>query len=176
MRNRIVEVIVGLFMVLAFLALIFLAFKVSGVSFTSQTTYLVTADFDDIGSLKVRAPVQVSGVTVGRVSDINLDPQTFRARVTLEISSQYNNFPVDTSASIFTQGILGSNYIALSPGYEAENLKSGGHIDTTHSALILENLIGQLLFSLKSDKTKEPEAQGQTQGQSPALAPASNNK
>jgi phospholipid/cholesterol/gamma-HCH transport system substrate-binding protein len=161
MRNRVIEVIVGLFMVLAFFALIFLAFEVSGVSFTSQKTYFITADFDDIGSLKVRAPVQVSGVTVGRVSDISLDPKTFRARVTLEVSTQYNNLPIDTSASIFTQGILGSNYIALAPGYETENLKAGGHIDTTHSALILENLIGQLLFSLKSDKTKQPEAQGQ---------------
>ncbi|MBS0350033.1 MAG: outer membrane lipid asymmetry maintenance protein MlaD [Proteobacteria bacterium] len=158
-RNRTIEVIVGLFMVLAFLALIFLAFEVSGINFSSHKTYYLTADFDDIGSLKVRAPVQVSGVTVGRVSDINLDPKTFRARVTLEISAQYNDLPIDTSASIFTQGILGSNYIALSPGYEAENLKSGGHIDTTHSALILENLIGQLLFSLKSDKSKQPEGQ-----------------
>ena len=72
---------------------------------------------------------------MGRVADINLDPKSFRARVTLRIDKKYNNFPVDTSASIFTQGILGSNYIALGPGFETENLKQGGHIDTTHSAI-----------------------------------------
>lgn len=159
MRNKTLEVIVGLLMVIGFLGLLFLAFKVSGLSIYSQgDTYKITADFDDIGSLKIRAPVQVSGVTVGRVEAINLDPNSFRARVTLQINKKYNDLPVDTSASIFTQGILGSNYVALTPGFEADNLKAGGHIDTTHSALILENLIGQLLFSLKSDKTKEPTA------------------
>ncbi len=157
MRNKTLEVIVGLFMVVAFLGLLFLAFKVSGLSVNAGENYQITADFDDIGSLKIRAPVQVSGVTVGRVSAIDLDPSSFRARVTLDINTQYKNLPVDTSASIYTQGILGSNYVALSPGFETENLKAGGHIDTTHSALILENLIGQLLFSLKSDKSKPAE-------------------
>lgn len=159
MRSKTVEMIVGLFMIVGFLGLLFLAFKVSGLTaFQQGESYQVTADFEDIGSLKVRAPVQVSGVTVGRVAQIALDPASFRARVTLEISDKYNALPIDTSASIYTQGILGSNYIALTPGFETENLKAGGHIDTTHSALILENLIGQLLFSLKSDKSKQPEA------------------
>lgn len=171
MRNRTLEIIVGLFMVVGFLGLLFLAFKVSGLTLgAAGPTYQITADFDDIGSLRLRAPVQVSGVTVGRVLAINLDPNTFRARVTLQIDNKYNDLPVDTSASIFTQGILGSNYIALSPGFETDSLKDGGHIDTTHSALILENLIGQLLFSLKSDKSdknKQPETPAQ-----PAPAPA----
>lgn len=159
MRNRTLEIIVGIFMVVGFIGLLFLAFKVSGLTLSSSgPTYQITADFDDIGSLRLRAPVQVSGVTVGRVADINLDPTTFRARVTLQIDSKYNDLPVDTSASIFTQGILGSNYIALTPGFETESMKDGGHIDTTHSALILENLIGQLLFSLKPEnKNKQPE-------------------
>jgi phospholipid/cholesterol/gamma-HCH transport system substrate-binding protein len=153
-RNRVLEVIVGLFMVLGFLGLIFLAFEVSGLTMTHQGgSYQISADFDDIGGLKIRAPVQVSGVTVGRVTAIDLDPNSFRAHVTLQIDKKYNNFPIDTSASIYTQGILGSNYIALGPGFETENLQQGGHIETTHSALILEKLIGQLLFSLKSDKT-----------------------
>lgn len=159
MRNRTIEVIVGLLMVAGFLGLLFLAFKVSGLSISSQgKSYDIIADFDDIGSLKIRAPVMVSGVNVGRVSDISLDPNTYRARITLQISRQYNKLPTDTSASIYTQGILGSNYIALAPGFETENLQPGGRIDTTHSALILENLIGQLLFSLKPDKNKESAA------------------
>jgi phospholipid/cholesterol/gamma-HCH transport system substrate-binding protein len=152
-RNKTLEIIVGLLMVVGFLGLLFLAFKVSGLSISSQgASYVITADFDDVGSLKVRAPVQISGVNVGRVEAITIDPNSFRARVKMEIKNQYNSLPIDTSASIYTQGILGSNYVALAPGFETENLKAGGHIDTTHSALILENLIGQLLFSLKSDK------------------------
>lgn len=151
MRNRLLETIVGLFMVFGFLGLIFLAFKVSGLTLSSKgAIYEISADFDDTGSLKVRAPVLVSGVTVGRVASINLDPTSFRAHVVLQIDKKYHNFPIDTSASIYTQGILGSNYVALGPGFETENLQQGGHIETTHSALILEKLIGQLLFSLKS--------------------------
>lgn len=151
MRNKMLEVIVGLFMVVGFLGLIFLAFKVSGLSLPSRgEIYEVSADFDDTGSLKVRAPVLVSGVMVGRVASINLDPTSFRAHVVLQIDKKYNNFPIDTSASIYTQGILGSNYVALGPGFETENLKQGDRIETTHSALILEKLIGQLIFNLKS--------------------------
>src|SRR5690606_1860898 len=97
-------------------------------------------------------PVEISGVTVGRVSHIILAPQSFRAKVIIDINKKNNNIPVDSCASIFTQGILGSNDVVLSPGYEEESLKAGSTIETTHSALILENLIGQLLFSLKPDK------------------------
>lgn len=159
MRNKALEIIVGLFMVVGFLGLLFLAFKVSGLTMIHKgDNYEITADFDNIGSLKVRAPVQLSGVTIGRVESINLDSTTFRARVTLLINKQYNNLPIDSGASIYTQGILGSNYVALTPGFETENLMPGGQIETTHSALILEDLIGQLLFSMKSDKDKkEPE-------------------
>lgn len=166
MRNKILEVIVGLFMVVGFLGLLFLAFTVSGLTlFQRADSYQISADFDGIGSLKVRAPVQISGVTVGRVSSIILDSQSFRARVLMDINNKYNNIPVDSSANIYTQGILGSNYIAIAPGFEGESLKADGHITTTHSALILEDLIGQLLFSLKPAKEKQPEA-------TPAPAPA----
>lgn len=158
MRNKVIELIVGLFMIAGFLGLLFLAFQVSGLTAMHRgEMYIITADFDDVGSLKVRAAVQISGVTIGRVESIALDPTTFRARVTMKIAKQYSDIPVDSSASIFTQGILGSNYVALTPGFEQEALKEGGQIETTHSALILENLIGQLIFSLKSDK--EPEKQ-----------------
>lgn len=156
MRNKTLEIVVGIFMILGFLGLLFLAFKVSGLSSVGGgANYKISADFDDIGSLRSRASVQVSGVTVGRVSTITLDPKSLRAHVEMNIDSQYNEIPIDSSASIFTAGLLGSNYIALTPGFEAENLKDGSQIETTHSALILENLIGQLLFSLKSDKDKE---------------------
>ncbi len=170
MRNKTLEMVVGVFMIIAFLGLIFLAFKVSGLTVNAAGgTYEITADFDNIGSLKVRAPVQLSGVTVGRIADIGLDPDTFRARVTMQIDNQYNGLPIDTSASIFTQGILGSNYIALTPGFETTNLKQGSRIETTHSALILENLIGQLLFSLKPEnKTKEAAAPAAQPAATPA--------
>ncbi len=157
MRNKVVDFIVGLFILLGLLGLLVLAFKVSGLTtiIGNDSYYVVTAEFDNIGSLKVRAPVTVSGVTVGRVKDIVLDPATFRAKVTLQIKNQFNQFPKDTSASILTQGLLGSNYISLTPGFDQKTLKSGGIIETTHSALILENLIGQLMFNLQGNDKKD---------------------
>lgn len=153
MNSRTIEILVGLFVIAGLLALMALALKVSGFTrMASHHYYVITADFDNIGGLKVRAPVRVSGVTVGRVAAIRIDPQTFRATVVMRINESMENFPVDTTASIFTEGLLGSNYVNLSPGFEKLALRPGGNIQTTHSALILENLVGQLLFSLKSDK------------------------
>lgn len=153
MRSKIIDFIVGLFILAGFLGLLLLAFKVSGLTTAigNNHYYRVVAEFDNIGDLSVRAPVSVSGVTVGRVSSIQLDPITFRAKVNLQIDNRFNQFPRDTSASILTQGLLGSNYISLSPGFDQTSLKSGDVIETTHSALILENLIGQLLYNLKGD-------------------------
>lgn len=160
MRNHWLEVGVGFFIVIALCGLLFLAFKVSGLTqIGNGNTYVLRADFDNIGDLKVRAPVSVSGVKVGRVSAIKLDPQTYRAEVIMQINNHFQDFPVDSSASILTEGLLGSNYISLSPGFDQQMLKPGGQIETTHSALILENLIGQLMFSLtngnKNDKKEE---------------------
>ena len=153
LRNRWLEVCVGFFILVALCGLFFLAFKVSGLTQMGDAQhYILTADFDNIGGLKVRAPVSVAGVKVGRVSAILLDPQSYRAKVVMQINDHYKDFPVDTSASILTQGILGSNYISLSPGYEQDMLKPDGRIETTHSALILENLIGQLMFNLSNNK------------------------
>lgn len=153
MRNRWLEIAVGLFLMAGFLGLILLAFKVSGLTEISNGHYyILRANFDNIGDLKVRAPVTVAGVKVGRVSHIQLNEQTFRAAVTLQIDNRFRTLPVDTSASILTEGLLGSNYISLSPGFEQGILKSDGKIETTHSALILENLVGQLLFNLTNDK------------------------
>lgn len=155
--QRTTEVVVGLFMVAAFAALLVLAFWVSGLaSIGSGGTYKVYAEFDNIGGLKVRAPVAIAGVTVGRVSNIVLDPETFYAKVTITLEDKFHNLPLDSSASILTQGLLGANYISLTPGGDQESLKPGGTIFTTHSALILENVIGQLIYNIKNgDKDKK---------------------
>lgn len=160
MRNHWLELGVGFFIIIALCGLLFLAFKVSGLTQIGDGNYYVLrADFDNTGDLKVRAPVSVSGVKVGRVSAIRLDPETYRAEVIMQINKHFRDFPIDTSASILTEGLLGSNYISLSPGYEQKMLKPDGKIETTHSALILENLIGQLMFNLtngnKNDKKEE---------------------
>lgn len=153
MRNYWLEVAVGIFIIAALLALLALAFKVSGLTEIGNGQYYeLKADFDNIGDLKVRAPVTVSGVKVGRVSEVQLNDQTFRAVVTLQIQKGFNQLPVDTSASILTQGLLGSNYISLTPGFDNHYLKSGQQIQTTHSAMILENLVGQLMFNLTNQK------------------------
>lgn len=157
MRNKGIDFIVGLFMLAGLLGLLLLAFKVSGLTtiLGNRNHYVINAQFDNIGDLKVRAPVTVSGVTVGRVKNIVLDPLTFRANVILQINQKFNQFPADTSASILTQGLLGSNYISLTPGFDQKTIKAGGMIETTHSALILENIIGQLMFNLKKNDKKD---------------------
>ncbi|MCH9644924.1 MAG: outer membrane lipid asymmetry maintenance protein MlaD [Gammaproteobacteria bacterium] len=156
MAKRFFEFIVGLFIIAGFAALLVLAFWVSGLTnMKSSNYYKLDAEFDNVGGLKVRAPVSLAGVAIGRVESISLDPKSFRADVHLLIDKHYNNLPIDTSASIFTQGILGANYISLLPGFETKNLKPGGELETTHSALILENLIGQLLFNVKGDKKED---------------------
>ncbi|MSP52890.1 MAG: outer membrane lipid asymmetry maintenance protein MlaD [Gammaproteobacteria bacterium] len=150
MKQRTIDVIVGVFVLAAAIALLVLAMKISGLTNTNKSTsYHIKADFDNVGSLKIGAPVSISGVKIGDVDSITLDPQTYRAVVLMEISSKESVLPTDTSASIFTEGILGSQYISLTPGFATKNLTEGGQIQNTHSALILENLIGQLIFNMK---------------------------
>jgi len=150
-RARSIETLVGLFMLAGIVALLVLALKVSGLSsYVGGTGYIVTANFDNVGDLKIRAPVTISGVRVGAITKIQLDKTTFKAVVTMKINADQNEIPADTSASIYTQGLLGSNYISLNPGYDQTVLKNGSVIGNTHPALILEDLIGQLLFSLKN--------------------------
>ncbi len=150
MRNQsVVQTIVGFFMLFGIIALLFLALKVSGLTNTFNSGgYNLIANFQNIGSLKVQAPVTISGVRIGYVQKIKLDPNSFDARVVLHINKAYNDLPIDTSASIFTEGLLGSNYISLSPGYETQILKNDSIIENTHPALILENLIGQLMYKV----------------------------
>jgi phospholipid/cholesterol/gamma-HCH transport system substrate-binding protein len=152
MHSRSVEIWVGLFVAAGMAALFMLAMQVSNLSVVSDDVgYDVTARFENIGSLKVRSPVSMAGVRVGRVSDIGFDPQTFEAVVTMHISGQYDELPADTSANIFTAGLLGEQYVGLEPGGDMEVLGQGSEIMLTQSALVLEQLIGQFLFSKASE-------------------------
>ena len=138
---------VGLFVLLGIVALVFLALRAGNLSsFSFAPTYQVQAQFDNLGGLKVRAPVKSSGVVVGRVSNIQFDNQTFRAVATLDIDQQFS-FPKDSSASILTSGLLGEQYIGLTPGGDEANLEQGNEITYTQSALVLEELISKLLYS-----------------------------
>lgn len=148
MNSRVIEILVGLFMLLFFAAMFVLAMKVSNLtSFTSSKGYQLVAKFENIGGLKPRAPVSASGVRVGQVESIEYDAETFEAVVTLTISDEFSSFPLDTSASIYTAGLLGEQYIGLDPGAEDDVLQDSDEIDQTQSALVLERLIGQVLFS-----------------------------
>ena len=153
LQKRILELLVGLFMLAGILAVFFLAFKVSGLSqYSARDSFQVSAIFDNIGDLKVRAPVTIAGVRVGEVSKIVIDSNDFKAKVELRIDKRQNNLPEDTTAKILTAGLIGANYIELIPGYEAANLKAGDVIVDTQPAIILENLIGQLIYRLGNGK------------------------
>ncbi len=154
MNNRTVEIGVGLFAAIGIGALFMLALQVSnlGNSF-SGNSYIITAAFENIGGLKVRSPVTVSGVRVGRVDAIDYDDVAFEAVVSLRIDSSYDNFPEDTSASIFTAGLLGEQYIALEPGGSMQNLVEGDRIQLSQSALVMEQVIGQFLYSVAADES-----------------------
>jgi len=153
-RAKFIDIWVGLFMLAGIVALLVLALKVSGLStYVGRDGYSITANFDNIGGLKVRSPVTIAGVYVGQVTNIQLDKKTFKATVTMQIAPNQNQIPKDTSAGILTAGLLGANYISLVPGFDQTFLKNGDQIENTHPALILEDLIGQLVFSLtKSEK------------------------
>jgi phospholipid/cholesterol/gamma-HCH transport system substrate-binding protein len=147
MSTRRTEILVGLFVLLGMAALLFLALKAANLaSFSVEPTYAVSARFDNIGGLKVRAPVRSAGVTVGRVTAITLDGKTFQGVVSMDIRRDFQ-FPKDSSAKILTSGLLGDQYIGLEPGADQANLAPGATITQTQSALVLENLIGQFLFS-----------------------------
>jgi phospholipid/cholesterol/gamma-HCH transport system substrate-binding protein len=147
MGKKGIETLVGAFVLLGFVAIVFLALKAANLAtFTTGDTYTVTARFDNIGGLKVRAPVKSAGVTVGRVKAISLDTKSYQGLVTLEIERRFD-FPKDTSAKILTAGLLGDQYIGLEPGGDDKNLVSGDTIKMTQSAVVLENLIGQFLYN-----------------------------
>jgi len=146
-----VELMVGFFVALGIAALLMLSLKVanSGLAGAGES-YNLYAKFDNIGGLKVRSPIKVGGVVIGRVSEISLDTEDFTPVVTLNIYSQYNNFSEATSVAILTAGLLGEQYIGLQPGFIDESLdmlQPNDYIEDTKPALVLEELIGQFLFS-----------------------------
>lgn len=151
-QNRSVEIGVGVFVVIGMIALGILALNVGNLgSESGNKGYHLIARFDNIGGLTVKAPVTVSGVRIGRVTNITVDPEDFRAVVEMTISNQYTNFSSDTSAAILTSGVLGAKYIGLEPGGEEEVLKEGDEIEITGSAVVLERLIGQFMFNKAGD-------------------------
>jgi phospholipid/cholesterol/gamma-HCH transport system substrate-binding protein len=148
MQNRLIEIAVGLFVALGMAALFMLALKVSNLpNMGGHKGYPLRVKFENIGGLKVRAPVTVAGVTIGRVMAIGLDDATYQARVTLSVEDPSVRLPTDTSASIYTSGLLGENYVALQPGGDDAFLKPGDEIKITQPALVLERMIGQVLFN-----------------------------
>lgn len=151
--QRIIDFVVGCFIIAGIIAFSALAFRVSGLTtYTGTNTYPVTAEFTNIGDLKVRAPVTMAGVTIGRITAISLNPKTYKAIVTMQIDKRDDNIPTDSTASILTAGLLGANYIGIDPGFDDAFLKAGGSINNTNQALILQDLIGQLMFNLKGNK------------------------
>ena len=145
---------VGLFVLLGAVAILFLALQSANLlSLNFQKTYAVTAKFDNIGGLKPKAAVKSAGVVVGRVEDITFDDKSFQAKVTLALEDRYV-FPKDSSLKILTSGLLGDQYLGIEPGADDNNLASGDTISSTQSAVVLENLISQFLFS----KAAEPAA------------------
>jgi phospholipid/cholesterol/gamma-HCH transport system substrate-binding protein len=140
-----------MFVLAGAVAILFLALQAANLlTLSFQSTYRVTAKFDNIGGLKPKAAVRSSGVVVGRVDDITFDDKTFQARVTLALEDRYA-FPKDSSLKILTSGLLGEQYIGIEAGGAEVNLAAGDNVSSTQSAVVLENLIGQFLFSKAAD-------------------------
>jgi phospholipid/cholesterol/gamma-HCH transport system substrate-binding protein len=159
MKKFWLEFSVGLFVLTGVVGIFFLATKVAtSDSFGASSSYRVFALFDNIGGLKPRSPVKSAGVLVGRVKSVSLDPKTYQAKVEMDMDTRYR-FPSDSALKISTAGLLGEQYVALEAGNNDENLlKDGGQIKRTQSALILENVIGQILYNKASetpDNTKK---------------------
>ncbi len=147
-QTRTIELGTGLFALLGIGALFFLTTQTTGSDdFNVDDTYEVAARFDNVGSLKPRAPVSMSGVTIGRVTEIHFDSDALEAVVTFVVDSQYDQIPDDSDASILTAGLLGSQYIGLTAGGSPLYLEDGSEILFTQSALLLENIIGKFLVS-----------------------------
>ena len=155
MERTTIDLWVGIFVALGVAALLGLAMKVGNLTTNSiGETYTVSANFENIGGLKPRAPVKSAGVVVGRVADITFDPATFEAVVSLSVDKRYS-FPKDTFANIYTAGLLGEQYIGLEAGGDETPLKNGDKITQTQDAVILEKMISQFLYSKASEETKD---------------------
>jgi phospholipid/cholesterol/gamma-HCH transport system substrate-binding protein len=158
MDRKLTDLWVGLFVIAGLAAILVLALKAGNLlSFNFSETYQVLAKFDNIGGLKSRAPVKSAGVVVGRVANVSFDDQTYEAVVTLAMDRRYS-FPKDSSAKILTSGLLGEQYIGLEPGGDSDKLAAGGRIKSTQSAIVLENLISQFLFSKAAEGKSDAKA------------------
>lgn len=156
MKRGMIDFWVGLFAAAGLAALLFLALKVSSSSsLPASSSYEVIANFENIGGLKPRAPIKSAGVVVGRVSNITLDGERYLARVEMSLDSRYH-FSKDSSAEILTSGLLGEQYIGITPGAEEKNLAAGDSFKVTSSAIVLEQLISRFLFS-QGDKKNSSE-------------------
>lgn len=154
-ETRAIDISVGLFILLGLGSVIFLTLQTLGShDLSNSASYTLYARFDHIGDLKVRAPVALAGVTIGRVSQITVDPIEYRAIVELRIDSKFNQLPIDTDASIATSGLLGGKYIELGPGGDEAVLQDQGEIEFTQSAILLENLIGKYMLSAKATSSE----------------------
>jgi phospholipid/cholesterol/gamma-HCH transport system substrate-binding protein len=164
--SRTIEILVGIFVAIGFAALFMLSMKVSHLgNFFADEGYAVIAEFDNIGGLKVKSPVKMGGVRIGRVTDIRFSDENYRAIVTMQIDHQYRRIPIDSMASIFTAGLLGEQYIGLEAGVEEDYLSPDDNLlEETQSAVILEQLIGKFLYSMaagdsESDSNSDSEYQ-----------------
>ena len=147
------DTLVGLFVASGIIGLFFLAMQVSNLSsFVSDDSYTITARFENSGGLKIKSPVSAAGVKIGRVTDISFDPKSYESIVKMSINSKYNTLPDDTTASIFTAGLLGEQYVNLDAGGSDTPLKNDGKIEITQSAIILEKALGQFLFKSAEEK------------------------
>jgi phospholipid/cholesterol/gamma-HCH transport system substrate-binding protein len=154
-QTRSVEIGTGLFVLLGMSALFFLTTQTTGSDkFTGNDVYTVTARFENVGSLKDRAPVAMAGVTIGRVTEVRFDPEMLDAEVTFVIDSRYDTIPDDSDASILTAGLLGSQYIGLQAGGSDFYLEDGSEIQFTQSAIVIENLISKYLFNAGGDSSE----------------------
>ncbi|NIF22636.1 MULTISPECIES: outer membrane lipid asymmetry maintenance protein MlaD [Pantoea] len=175
MQSKKSEIWVGVFMLLALIALLFLALRVADVkSLGTEPTWKLTATFDNIGGLKVSSPVKIGGVVIGRVTDIGLDEKTLSPQVTMAISDRYlDKIPDTSSLAIRTQGLLGEQFLALNLGFDdpdlgSSMLKDGGTLRDTKSALVLEDLIGQFLYKSGGDNKDDKQSQTENHTAAPA--------
>ncbi|BDH44444.1 outer membrane lipid asymmetry maintenance protein MlaD [Salmonella enterica subsp. enterica serovar Choleraesuis] len=177
MQTKKTEIWVGVFVLIALIAVIFLCLKVANVtSMRSEATYRLYATFDNIGGLKSGSPIRIGGVTIGRVSEISLDEKKYLPRVAMDIDERYNHIPNTSSLAVRTSGLLGEQYLALNVGFDDPELgtsilKEGDTIQDTKSAMVLEDLIGQFLYKSNDSKGNGDTEGGQSQASSPA-APA----
>lgn len=156
MSRKALDMLVGAFVLLGIGAILFLSLRVAGSStFGNGEGYTINARFDNIGGLKARAPVKASGVVVGRVTTIGFDSENYQAVVVMKIDQRYL-FPKDTVAKILTSGLLGEQYVGLAAGGDIKHLEEGNTVKMTQSAVVLENLIGQFLYSKAADGGQKP--------------------